>query len=119
MESERVLVVKILNTMAKAVEMKIGAMAKTDMPERIAHAARYRLARICQVVAAAIHQALHAKPDAKELTREHFALAYANRSLARGRNDRNPFLVDDWDALQPGSFLGDTKNKEDDDEDER
>lgn len=116
MESERLLVVKILNTMAKAVDMGVGTMAETDMPDRMAHVARYRFARICQIVTAAIQQALNIDPAVKELTRDHFALAYATRSLARGRNERNPFLVDEWRDLPPGSFLGDEKEE---DEDER
>lgn len=113
MESERGLVVRILKVMAEAVGMRVGTMPETDMPERMAHAARYRYARVCQGVAAAIQQALYIDPDAGELTRDHFALAYATRSLARGRNDRNPFLVDDWSKLDEGSFLGETRDEED------
>lgn len=104
--AERKLVVRILKRMAGAVGMDVGGMPETDMPERMAHAARYRYARVCQGVAAAIRQALYIDPDASELTRHHFALAYADHSLARGRNELNPFLADDWGSLPPGSFLG-------------
>lgn len=112
MDTERKLVVRILNTMAKAVGMDVGNMPDTDMPERLAHAGRNRYARVCQGVAAAIEYALYADPEAKELTRRHFAGAYADRSLTRGDSGLNLFLADDWEGLPAGLFLGQDKDVE-------
>ncbi|CAO4164100.1 ATP-binding protein [Methylorubrum populi] len=102
---ERRLVVRILKTMTEAIGMGIGNMADTDLPERVAHAGRRQYGRVCQYVSAAIRHALYVDPDASELKREHFALAYAERSLARGHNERNLFLADDWDNLPLGSYF--------------
>ncbi|GAN51441.1 ATP-binding protein [Methylobacterium radiotolerans] len=112
MPAERKLVVRILRKLAEAGGLNIGSMGDTDMPERMARAARFRYARICQGVVAAIHVALRADPNATELRREHFALAYANQSRARGHNHMNPFLVDDWAKLPEGSFLGEPGDEE-------
>lgn len=112
MPTERKLVVRILQKLSEAGGLNIGSMPDTDMPERMAHAARFRYARICQGVVAAIHAALRADPNATELRRDHFALAYANRSRARGHNHMNPFLVDDWARLPEGSFLGQSEDDE-------
>lgn len=106
MATERKLVVRILRKLSEAAGLDIGSMADTDMPERMAHAGRYRYARICQGVAAAIHAALGADPDATKLDRGHFAQAYAKRSRARGDDEMNPFLSDYWAKLPPGSYLG-------------
>jgi len=106
MDRERMLVVRILRELTEAIGMSIGTMPDTDMPERMAHAANYRYARVCEGVVAAIHQALRINPDATELTRDHFARAFTNQSRAPGVNAHNPFLVDDWASLPAGSFLG-------------
>jgi hypothetical protein len=110
MPDERKLVVRILRQLCEAGEITLGSLPEGDLPERIAHAARYRYARICQVVVAALHEALHGNADV--LLRDHFALAYAHHSQARGHNDMNPFIVDDWARLAPGSFL--LRNEEED-----
>jgi len=102
---ERRLVTRILSKMGAAAELDVSPLLPTDLPERLAHAARYRYARICQVVLAAIHSALATDDEVRELTILDFARAYASRSHAFGRNEMNPFLVDHWRALKPGSFL--------------
>ncbi|WP_437871004.1 ATP-binding protein [Methylorubrum extorquens] len=115
MPDEESLVVRILTKMSKAAGLGLGKMSETDMPKRIAHASNYRYARVCQLVRAAIHQALRAKDEPQELLRGHFALAYALRSRARGHNHMNPFLVDDWTQLPRGSFLDVEGPEEDED----
>lgn len=102
---ERKLVTKILVKMSEAGGLDVSRLLETDLPERLAHAARYRYARICQVTLKAIHTALAADDDPYELTFADFARAYARHSHALGRDDMNPFLVDNWLALKPGSFL--------------
>lgn len=102
---ERKLVTKILVKMSEAAGLSVSHLLETDLPERLAHSARYRYARICQVTLEAIHSALAADDHADELTLADFARAYALRSHALGRDDKNPFLVDRWMALKPGSFL--------------
>ncbi|WP_199084551.1 ATP-binding protein [Bosea sp. ASV33] len=102
---ERKLVTKILVKMCEAAGLGVSRLLETDLPERLAHAARYRYARICQITLEAIHAALAADDDPHELTLTDFARAYATRSHALGRDDMNPFLVDRWTALKPGSFL--------------
>lgn len=103
--TQRELVTDILNKLSEAAGLGLGSMPETDMPERIARAANYRYGRICQLVVAAIHQALRAKKPQTELLRGHFALAYANSSRARDNNLMNIFMVDAWRDLEPGAFL--------------
>ncbi|MCW7546120.1 ATP-binding protein [Aurantimonas litoralis] len=100
---ERKLVVRILTEMASSVDIDVTRVVTSDMPERIAHAAAYRYARIAQVVLAGIHAAL--VDEAAELTRDHFATAYIEHSHARGHDEMNPFLAHDWVRLAPGSFI--------------
>lgn len=101
--NERVLIEKIATSMSEGANLELGGILESDLPERIAHAARYRYGRIAQVMLAAIEQAL--LRDDRRLSRDHFALAYLDHSQARGHDDMNPFLVDDWERLEPGSFL--------------
>lgn len=103
MPDERPLVEKIISKMAEAAPIDCAAIMQSDVPERIAHAARYRFGRIAQVVLAGIEQA--AQRDSTALTRDHFALAYLEHSQARGHDTLNPFLADNWRRLDPGSFL--------------
>ncbi|WP_187278429.1 ATP-binding protein [Methylobacterium sp. WL64] len=110
-DTQRELVTNILVKLSEAAGLGLGAMTETDMPERIAHAANNRYGRICQLVAAAIHQALRAKKTQTELLRGHFALAYANSSRARDDNRMNIFMVDAWQGLEPGAFLDAEKRK--------
>lgn len=108
-------VTRIVQKLSEAGGLALGSMFETDMPGRIAHASNYRYARVCQIVTAAIHQALRAKDNPTELLRGHFALAYASRSRARDHNQMNPFLVDNWEALEAGSFLDVEGPEEDED----
>lgn len=110
--TERTIVLEIVRQMADAAELALGTLFKEDVPERLAHVARYRYARICQVTLAAIHAAVHRGADT--LAREHFALAYQNHSHARGFDSMNAFLVDDWRDLPAGSFLLDDAADEED-----
>jgi len=103
MPEEKVLVDRMIRAMTGAIDMSSDRLIASDVPERIAHAARYRYGRIAQVILSAVHVAIH--KGATELTREHFAYAYLELSHARGRDEMNPFLVDDWQRLAPGSFI--------------
>ncbi|AZO23550.1 hypothetical protein EJ070_24655 [Mesorhizobium sp. M1E.F.Ca.ET.045.02.1.1] len=100
---ERILVLNIVTAMCEAAGLNHGAVTESDLPDRIAHVARYQYGRIAQVVLAGIEQA--AFREASTLTREHFAHAYIDHSQARGYDHMNPFLVDDWMSLEPGLFL--------------
>ncbi|WP_271898500.1 ATP-binding protein [Candidatus Phyllobacterium onerii] len=99
----RALVLKIINKSAEAAGLQADKVVNSDLPERITHAARYRFGRITQVMLEAIQVAL--KRGDPHLSREHFAYAYLGLSHARGHDEMNPFLVDDWERLPPGSFL--------------
>lgn len=103
MPEERDLVVNIITRMAEPVGIDVEHLFRTDLPERLAHAARYRYARICQGVEAALQEALHWNNT--RLTVGHFASAYEFRSLAYGRDDKNPFVEKHWEELRPGAFL--------------
>lgn len=103
---ERRLVERIMSEMSAAAGIDASGLVETDVPERMAHAAAYRYARITQVTLAGLHAAL--SNGDTELKREHFALAYLEHSHARGHDDMNPFLVGDWARLPPGSFLIET-----------
>lgn len=110
-EEERVLVERIIERMCGTAKIAVGDVIDSDIPERIAHAARYQYGRITQVVFAALHVALNEKVEGeKVLTRDHFAQAYINHSHARGYDDVNPFLVDDWLELDEGLFIFDRSN---------
>lgn len=111
------LVDHIITKLAGAAPMDVTAMLNSDMPARIAHAANYQFGRICEVTVTAIQEAALAG-DAV-LSRKHFAQAYVEHSDARGRNEMNPFLSDQWQRLKPGYFIlkpGSKKKTEDDDE---
>lgn len=103
MPGERVLVTRIMGAMAQKAELSIGGLTDSDVPDRVAHAARYRYGRVTQVVLAAIHVAI--RKSATVLSRDHFAEAYLAHSHARGIDEMNPFLADDWEQMAPGSFL--------------
>lgn len=115
MPDQKGLVIRILEQLSRAAGLGLGALSEGDMPARIAHASRYRYARVCQLVVAAIHPALRAGDNPTDLLRGHFALAYAGRSRSRDHNLMNPFLVDDWEQLDPGSFLDIEGPEEDED----
>ncbi|MBN8974059.1 MAG: ATP-binding protein [Rhizobiales bacterium] len=102
-DHERKLVLNILRDMAEAAGIDATSVLATDIPDRIAHAAKYRYGRTTQVVLATLQIAM--KENAKALHRNHFANAYILHSSAQGRDDMNPFLVDEWRLLPPGSFI--------------
>lgn len=103
MPDERDLVLNILSEMGEPVGIASDHLKETDLPERLAFAARYRYARICQLVEGALQEALHwQKP---RLTPGHFAVAFERRSLVYGQEDKNPFLAEHWRHLRQGSFL--------------
>ncbi len=99
----RALVLKIIRKLADTAGLHSDSVVNSDLPERIVHAARYRFGRITQVMLEAIQVALNQEDT--NLNREHFAYAYLGMSHARGHDEMNPFLVDDWERLPPGSFL--------------
>ncbi len=105
MPDERDLVVKIIERLAEPVGLDVGHLVEkeSDLPGRLAHAANFRYARICQGVVAALQEALHWKNA--RLTVGHFADAFERRSLAYGRDDKNPFVEKDWRNLRQGAFL--------------
>jgi hypothetical protein len=103
MPEELPLVEMIVREMAQAGAIDCRWLLATDMPERIAHAARYRYGRIAQVTLAALQVAFQRNDE--ELARDHFAAAYLRHSHAIEHDDMNPFLSDDWRNLAPGSFL--------------
>ncbi|WP_292669753.1 TniB family NTP-binding protein [Mesorhizobium sp.] len=100
---ERDLVIRITKEMCEAAHIDPTQAIQSDIPERIAHAARYRYGRITQVVLAGIQQAARKRSTA--LTRNFLARAYAAHSHARGRPEMNIFLADDFMRLDPGLFL--------------
>lgn len=108
---ERKLVLRILTDMAKPAKLSVEHLFETDLPERLAHAARYAFAWMCRITYAAIHEALRSKVPATALTLEHFAQAYVKRSHAGGFRDMNPFLVGDYKRLPQGTFLISRKPK--------
>lgn len=101
-KEDRGLIENIIQKHCEAGKIGCDDLLKTDMPERIAHAANNQFGRICEVVIAGIHHAVLAKDES--LTREHFAMAYRDHSTTRGYDDFNPFHVDDWQTLDPGYF---------------
>lgn len=100
---ERKLVRNIVQALSDAAELDASQILASDLLDRIAHASQYRYARIAQTVLAGIEQA--AFRNSSILTREHFAYAYIEHSQAGGRDQMNPFLVDDWHRLEPGLFF--------------
>jgi hypothetical protein len=103
---ERALVIRITCEMCDAAGLDPTEAISSDLPDRIAHAARYRYGRVAQTVLAGIQQA--ATKRSAKLTRNHLAQAYAGRSHARGRPEMNLFLADNFSRLDPGLFLEDS-----------
>lgn len=101
--AERKLVERIISRLCSAGALGAQQVIESDLPERIAHAARYRYGRITQITIAAIQTALRMESSA--LTAEHFARVYQDHSHAHGYDEMNPFLVNNWRQLDPGSFL--------------
>lgn len=110
MPEERMLVVRIVRKLCEPVGLDCSELVASDMPDRIAHSARFRYGRIAQAVVAGIQTALGTGETL--LTGDHFAAAYIRHSHAQGRDEMNPFLVDDWENLPAGSFLLKTSERE-------
>ncbi len=100
---DRHLVTNIIAEMCKPVGIKADHLSDTELPQRLVHATRGRYAWMCQLVEGAIQEALHWEKPLLSLG--HFAVAYERRSLAFGRDDKNPFVEQYWKSLLPGSFL--------------
>lgn len=103
MPDDRDLVVRIVEGLCEPVGVDASHLFKTDLPDRLAHAAAYGYGRVCQAVTGALQEALHW--DRKYLTVGHFATAYERRSLAYGMDEKNPFLEEHWKLLRPGAYL--------------
>lgn len=97
------IILDIISQLAKAADLGAEEIFESDIPERITHAANNRYGRISTVMTSAIHVAL--TKNAKSLNREHFIEAYFELSETLDDPDRNPFLIDNWKHLNPGSFL--------------
>lgn len=106
MPDERHLVTRIISELAGSVSIDAREVIASDIPDRVAHASRYRYGRIAQVALATIHVAL--TKNASVLERNHFVDAYLLHSQARGQDDMNPFLHADWRNLPQGLFMIET-----------
>ncbi|SMQ85902.1 TniB protein [Devosia lucknowensis] len=102
-ENDRALIVKIITKHCDAVGLKHDLFVKSDMPERIAHAANHQFGRMCEVVILGIQIAVM-KGD-KELLPDHLAKAYRDHSNTRGLDDMNPFQAEDFETLPRGYFV--------------
>ena len=109
-EEDRKLIEAIIRKLCAPAELMCDNLIKEDMPERIAHAANYQFARICEVIIHGIHHAL--LDDSAELTREYFARAYRDHSTTDGDDEMNPFFTDDWTTLEPGYFVTEEDSEE-------
>jgi len=118
MSKQKKVVHHIITQLAGAAPMDVTSLLASDMPERIAHAANYQFGRICEVTVTGIQEAALAGDTV--LARKHFAQAYIEHSDARGRNEMNPFISDQWAKLKPGYFIlkPDSKKKREEDYDE-
>jgi len=103
MNQERFLVEKIIRQLCEEAEFDCDALIKSDVPQRIAHAANYQFGRVVEITLSGIQEC--AMAGATELVREHLAKAYLYHSHTRGRDDMNPFLADGWASLRPGYYI--------------
>ena len=103
MPDERDLVIHIVERMSEAVGIEAGHLSSTDLPDRLARAARRQYARICQLVEGALQEAMHYERSA--LTVGHFAAAYDRRVVTLGDDDNNIFTARYWESMQPRAFL--------------
>lgn len=104
----REMVTEAIEKLCAAAGLAHEELIATDMPERIAHAANYQFGRIVEVITAGIQSAIaksETNPAHGALTRKDFARAYLMHSSARGRDEMNPFIADDWFNLKPGYFI--------------
>ena len=120
-EANRNLIVRIIKEHCEAAGLDCEGFVKTDMPERIAHAANYQFGRICEVTITGIHAAIlrvakeerekregtrpKETPRGKVLVPDDMSKAYRDHSHTRGHDDLNPFHVKHWDDLPPGYFV--------------
>lgn len=102
-DHERILVENIMRRLSDAAGIDCERAISIDIPERIAHTARYRYGRIAKLVMEGLIVAF--ERNSMVLDREHFARAYMKLSHARGHDEMNPFLVDDYRILPSGNFL--------------
>jgi hypothetical protein len=103
MPDDRHVVIEMITELAAAADLDFAEAIGGDLPDRIAHAANYRQGRIATLLHAVIDIALEYEDFA--LKKEHFSQAYIERSHAFGKDHKNPFLIDDWNYLEPGSFI--------------
>lgn len=75
MLDHRRLVIRVMEKLPEAAGLELGALPDTDMPDRIAYAAKLQFGWVCQLVRDAIHQAVRDKTNRTRLFRGHFALA--------------------------------------------
>lgn len=108
-EKDRQVVLDMIDLLAvDTARLDIGRIKKGDLPDRIAHAADYEIGRVAQILASAIHKALLRSEG--DLTTKDFVTAYRSISHTRGIDGRNPFTVEDWMSIEPGSFLIESTN---------
>lgn len=103
MPDERDLVINIVAEMSEAVGIDAEHLSKTDLPERLARAARCQYARVCQLVECALQEAMHYERSV--LTVGHFAAAYERRVVTLGDDGNNIFTSEYWKTMQPRAFL--------------
>ena len=119
--TNRNLIVRIIQEHCTAAGLDCDDFVRTDMPERIAHAANHQFGRICEVVITGIHAAAlrmakeerekregkepKERPRGKVLIPNDMSRAYRDHSHTRGHDDLNPFHAHDWESLPPGYFV--------------
>lgn len=100
---DREMIINIISELSDAANLDATEIFQGDMPARITHAANNRYGRVCSIVTAAIQVALENNPT--KLTRTNFIDAYLEHSQTLDAPELNPFIVDNWKFLAPGSFL--------------
>jgi hypothetical protein len=100
---QRVLIERMFVRLCSVAEIGVGSCLSGDLVERLSRSVNHRYGRVAKGVKSAIHEALHR--DASELALEDFARAFLMKSHARGHDEMNPFLIDDWERLPPGTFF--------------
>ena len=104
---ERDLIVNIVRSLASAAALDADTLLEANraVPDIIAHCARNRYGRICQVVEAALHYAIKTKEPGGHLTLRDFERAYDVHSHSFGIEGVNPFNTQEWWKLPMGSFI--------------
>ena len=102
--SDQTLVGTILTHLAtEKAGLELDPSLGEDIVGRIAHAANHQVGRCAQIVRFAIRAALERGDGV--LARNDFVEAYCQHSQARGLQTFNVFLSDDWQFLEPGTFV--------------